>query len=733
LSEDITNGERKVGTDIVNCTIVDNTAIIEAGGLRNCDGTTTITNCIIWGNDPCQLVDSSTPTYSCFPDASGNNNINSDPCFVDSANDDYHIQPISPCIDEGDPCGTYTGQDDIDGDDRVIDIGGEGDGNVDVDMGADEVLPVPLQANSPSPVDSTTGVNIDADLSWTAGLYAELHDVYLGQSYDAVLNATKASAEYKGTQSSTTYDHPVSFDYATTYYWRIDEVNSTGTTTGNVWSFTTCYDHCFVDNSGSPSWPNVFTDIHSALNAVCESGVIWVADGTYTITSSILIFESQEGVSIYGGFAGYENPDTFDLDDRNFTTNETIIDGDNAENFACVDILGYDCTIDGFTIKNAGSSTQYGIGIACYDVSSATTIANCKIANNGKGISIFSCTSPMITDCTFSENGFYDGYFYAGGGMGIDSSSPTVSNCEFKNNIPGGLGISWDSSPTISNCVFNGNVNSNVLGNGGGINISLLPDYSDITIEDCIFINNTAKRGGGIHIDLNNSYSDLEIRNCVFYQNNATDTDAAGGGLYAGNGTATGLELFNCLFISNGNSSSKGGAIACMNNCSLEAVNCTFYGNIASQGGTVYSATIGTSFGGTDLINCILWGNTATSGHEVYCNNSGFYSNTITLEYCDIQNTTGWMREDPDNKAYVDWENNDNIYDNPLFDSPSVPKGTDGIFRTSDDGFALTSSSECRNTGDNVTGYPYYLSEDITNGERKIDVVVDRGAYEYGN
>jgi len=124
LSEDITNGERKVGGDIVNCTIADNTATTEAGELRNCDGTTTITNCIIWGNDPCQLVDSSTPTYSCFPDASGNNNIDDDPCFVDTANDDYHIQPISPCIDVGDPCGTYSGQDDIDGDDRVVDIGG---------------------------------------------------------------------------------------------------------------------------------------------------------------------------------------------------------------------------------------------------------------------------------------------------------------------------------------------------------------------------------------------------------------------------------------------------------------------------------------------------------------------------------------------------------------------------------------------------------------------------------
>jgi len=725
------------GATIENCTIVDNSSVVAGGGLKDCDGTTTITNCIIWGNDPCQLVDSSTPTYSCIEDWSGGGtgNINSDPCFVDSANDDYHIQPISPCIDEGDPCGTYSGQTDIDGDDRVIDIGGEGNGNVDVDMGADEFLPVPLQANSPLPGDSTTGVNIDAVLSWTAGLYAELHDVYLGQSYNAVLNATKVSAEYKGTQSSTIYDHPVSFDYAT-YYWRIDEVNSTGTTTGNVWSFTTCYDHCFVDNSGSPSWPNVFTDIHFALNAVCESGVIWVADGTYTITNAIYIGQSKEDVCIYGGFAGDENPDTFDLDDRNFTTNETIIDGDNAENFICV-WIHYDCTIDGFTIKNAGSSTKYGIGISCYDISSACTIANCNITNNGKGMDIISSTSPMITNCTFSGNGYYTGYSYAGSGMSISSSSPTVSNCEFSDNISTGLGIGGsieDTSPTISNCVFNENGNAD--SDGGGIDIFIPTDYSYITIENCIFTNNTAEKGGGIYAYLHNTHSDLEISNCVFYQNNATYTGAAGGGLHAADGSSTEeLELFNCLFISNGNSSSKGGAIACKNNYSLEAVNCTFYGNIASQGGAVYSTKSSgkTTNCDTDLINCILWGNTATSGHEVYCDNSGIFSNTITLEYCDIENTTGWMREDTGNKAYVDWENNENIYGNPLFDDTSDPDGTDNTFRTSDDGFALTLSSGCRNTGDNVTGYPYYLSEDITNGGRKVGTAVDRGAYEYGN
>jgi hypothetical protein len=52
--------------------------------------------------------------------------------------ENYHLQSNSPCIDVGDPNGVYTGELDIDFDDRVIDIAGKGDSVIDVDMGADE-------------------------------------------------------------------------------------------------------------------------------------------------------------------------------------------------------------------------------------------------------------------------------------------------------------------------------------------------------------------------------------------------------------------------------------------------------------------------------------------------------------------------------------------------------------------------------------------------------------------
>jgi parallel beta-helix repeat protein len=100
----------------------------------------TITNTIIWDcNDD---MNGCTATYSCIKDcndASGTGNIcgdGNDPNFDDAANDDYHIADDSPCIDVGDPGGSYGGQTDIDGEDRVMD--GDGNCNEIVDMGADE-------------------------------------------------------------------------------------------------------------------------------------------------------------------------------------------------------------------------------------------------------------------------------------------------------------------------------------------------------------------------------------------------------------------------------------------------------------------------------------------------------------------------------------------------------------------------------------------------------------------
>jgi len=115
---------------ITNCTIVDN-----AGGGIICSTPSwpTISNCIVWNNGD-DLVDCNA-TYSCIKnpnDANGVGNITNDPCFVDAGNDDYHLDANSWYIDLGDPNGDYSGEYDMDFEDRTIET---------VDIGADEYDP----------------------------------------------------------------------------------------------------------------------------------------------------------------------------------------------------------------------------------------------------------------------------------------------------------------------------------------------------------------------------------------------------------------------------------------------------------------------------------------------------------------------------------------------------------------------------------------------------------------
>ena len=96
----------------------------------------------------------------------------------------------------------------------------------------------PLIAHSPKPADGASLVELDADLTWGAGMTAVTHDVYFGTDEGAVAAGTGGTLQ--GNQAETTYD-PGMLVENTTYYCRIDEVEIDGTTKhiGDVWQFTT--------------------------------------------------------------------------------------------------------------------------------------------------------------------------------------------------------------------------------------------------------------------------------------------------------------------------------------------------------------------------------------------------------------------------------------------------------------------------------------------------------------
>jgi regulation of enolase protein 1 (concanavalin A-like superfamily) len=100
---------------------------------------------------------------------------------------------------------------------------------------------VPVQAFAPQPATAATGVSVDASLSWRPGREAGSHKVFFGIDQAAVAGGTVAAKMVTG------YSYiPSGLNFGTTYYWKVDEVN-TVTYPGDVWSFTT-QEYAVVDD-----------------------------------------------------------------------------------------------------------------------------------------------------------------------------------------------------------------------------------------------------------------------------------------------------------------------------------------------------------------------------------------------------------------------------------------------------------------------------------------------------
>jgi hypothetical protein len=104
-------------------------------------------------------------------------------------------------------------------------------------------------ALGPDPADGALYSATWVTLSWRPGDLAASHDVYMGDNFDDVNNATRDSELFRGNQALDTVfyfagfapgAYPDGLVPGTTYYWRIDEVNDAepdGPWKGEVWSF----------------------------------------------------------------------------------------------------------------------------------------------------------------------------------------------------------------------------------------------------------------------------------------------------------------------------------------------------------------------------------------------------------------------------------------------------------------------------------------------------------------
>lgn len=221
----------------------------------------------------------------------------------------------------------------------------------------------------------------------------------------------------------------------------------------------------------------------------------------------------KEGVHLYGGFAGNETQRS----QRNWQTNTTILDGQDANRCVCADGAAWDvrtnATLDGFVIQNGKAANSCGGG---------AYLVNC---------------SPKIADCAFGDlAGQTDKYNQAryGGAIAISASSPVIEDCIFRDNRSqsiqdsqasggGGMHTNVCSTAWVTRCLFEGNQALSWDGAGGGLLIS----GSSPTIISCAFVGNKAERpgfwagGGGIGI----RHADIPppaVINCTIVGNKAS-------------------------------------------------------------------------------------------------------------------------------------------------------------------------------------------------------------------
>jgi hypothetical protein len=90
-------------------------------------------------------------------------------------------------------------------------------------------IAAPGMAKNAVPITGTSNISLTPTLSWTPDRCSQAHAVYFGTTNPPPFVADQTDTIYK----------PTTLAPNTTYYWRIDEKNFFGNTTGTVWNFKT--------------------------------------------------------------------------------------------------------------------------------------------------------------------------------------------------------------------------------------------------------------------------------------------------------------------------------------------------------------------------------------------------------------------------------------------------------------------------------------------------------------
>lgn len=302
------------------------------------------------------------------------------------------------------------------------------------------------------------------------------------------------------------------------------------------------------------SWSNATPYIeYATARATDVSKMVWVKTGTYygdasNINGAFLIYKNNR---VYGGFAGNEAPN-FNLDNRDFEANPTILDGQGQRRvlYQTDHFMNSEYSIwDGFTIQNGNAGAGGGAYLCCN-----SRFENCKFLNNsangfGGGAYIISAyyenATVKFTKCTFEGN-----HGSLGGAL-CDMTGAYLLNCRFKNNSAATKGGSYyiyaNKESKIVNTIFDHN-SANL---GGAIY-----NKGKISVINCDMIANQVTENGGA---MYNETRYSTISNTILWGNtkNGTPNQISGTSKYNYCAIEGGFEGTNNINLSSQNNGSE--------------------------------------------------------------------------------------------------------------------------------------------------------------------------------
>ena len=325
------------------------------------------------------------------------------------------------------------------------------------------------------------------------------------------------------------------------------------------------------------------------------------------------------GVIVENGYAADVNETNDNLEikldvqdklENSQINNNNLMVGENNENILN-EVLNNEILSADKSFKNGGSFSDIRSAIEGADDGDTITLSG-KFVSDGEGINIKNRVNIISKDGAILDGNGLSNIF----SIGTKGAGTVISGLTFVNGL-------------------------------SDIGSAIKVRADDVTVDNCIFLNNTAGiSGGAIYTTYDLQASErFRLTNCYFKDNHARET-AGAVGVFGNNS-----EIMNCIFDSNyvkSDNFSYGGAVqvGLLRELSFQLVqNCTFKNNRAIVNnvnvakGNYSHGGAGCIRKGCQYIDCTFINNSAHTGGAIYFHDDGelknclFVDNTATLLY----------------------------------------------------------------------------------------------------